>query len=29
VNFVMPEMALPHGQSIDPLVGRAVALSRT
>jgi hypothetical protein len=29
VNFVMPEIPLPHGQSIDPLVGRAVARTRT
>jgi hypothetical protein len=29
VNFVMPEMPLPHGQSIEPLAGRAVARTRT
>jgi len=29
VNFVMPEMPDPHGQSIEPLAGRAVARTRT
>jgi hypothetical protein len=29
VNFVMPEMADPQGQSIEPLAGRAVARTRT
>ena len=29
VNFAWAEVPLPNGQSIDPLLGRALAVTRT